>query len=122
MFLFSTLWFDYIWLMLIALLLFLFFGYFLFIYLCLGLEVTSVFNYKVFSRAGFDFSLRVRLDFKSLVFRSVVCCITFCVILFSNYYISPFQTPNTFIRLLVLFVGSILVLINTRDLFILMLG
>lgn len=61
-------------------------------------------------------------DIKSAVFRSLVLLISFCVIVFSSYYINDSRLTNPFLNLLILFVASMLIFINFRDLFMLILG
>lgn len=77
---------------------------------------------KLFEDNLIDLSLRFFCDQRSLIFRIVVCFITANVIIFSGYYMAEYIKPNLFLTLMLLFVISMLLLINIRDLFILILG
>lgn len=77
---------------------------------------------KILRAHNLDLNLRLLLDVKSCGFSFVVCLITSVVVVFSNYYIGEYYKGSVFMSLIRLFVLSILFLINTSDIFFLILG
>lgn len=86
----------------------------------LGISISLLFSVSEVSWWEFDFSLL--LTSSSVLFSSVVCLITFVVMLFSTMYIAQYVSSFVFSLLTILFVFSMLLVINIRDLPMLILG
>lgn len=87
------------------------------------LSVKSILlRFKMFTSPLITLDFSLFADFYSLLFSAVVCFITVNVLVFAKYYIGFSHKSSYFKLLIIIFVASILLLINTSDIFILILG
>lgn len=109
-----------LWLLIVSILLFFFLFSVLYLF---TIDISRItFSIKIFLNYSYDFSVCIFMDYTSLIFSIVVCFITFNVVFFSKYYIKVNHKVGYFILLMILFVVSMLLLINVSDIFILILG
>ena len=79
-------------------------------------------SFPLFSFWFIDLNVSFYFDFISCWFSTVVIFITIIIIVYSYFYMSPYSKTNYFLWLTILFVTSILLVINMSDLFFVMLG
>ncbi len=83
---------------------------------------TIYLSFNLFSLWNLDIRVSFYLDYISLWFRVVVLIIRSVIIVYSYFYIAPYTKSIYFLWLTNLFILSILIVVNIRNLFFLMLG
>nr|YP_009945366.1 NADH dehydrogenase subunit 5 [Epanerchodus koreanus]QOE55885.1 NADH dehydrogenase subunit 5 [Epanerchodus koreanus] len=85
---------------------------------------TSVFivEYMFFSFFGIDFSLLLLFDWMSLFFGGVVLLVSFCVVMYSIWYMYGDYEKNKFILLVLMFILSMIVVIFSPSMISILLG
>lgn len=83
---------------------------------------TVYLSFNIFSLWNVDINVSFYLDFISLWFTVVVLLIRRVVIVYSYFYMAPYTKSVYFLWLTNLFILSILIVINMRNLFFLILG
>ena len=83
---------------------------------------TLYFSFDMFSSWFLKLSVSFSFDMFSSWFRFIVSFISFVIMLYSFFYMSPYSKPTYFIWLTVFFVLSILIVINISNFFFLILG
>lgn len=96
---------------------------FLVISIYIRLTTTSFFvSIDMFSSWFIKIRVSVSIDMFSSWFRFVVTFISAIIMIYSFFYMSPYSKTNYFIWLTVFFVLSMLIVINIRDFFFIILG
>lgn len=80
------------------------------------------FSFNLFSFWFLDINVSFYFDLIRRWFSTTVLLITTVIIVYSYFYISPYSKTNYFLWLTILFVMSILIVINMSDIFFVMLG
>lgn len=77
---------------------------------------------NLFSVWNNDISVRFYLDYISVWFTTIILLISSVIIIYSYFYMAPYRKSVYFLWLTNLFIFSILIVVNIRNLFFLMLG
>lgn len=77
---------------------------------------------RMFSFWNNDMSVRFYLDYISSWFRTIILLISSVIIVYSYFYMAPYRKSVYFLWLTNLFIFSILIVVNIRNLFFLILG
>lgn len=80
------------------------------------------FSFNLFGFWFLDINVSFYIDIISRWFTTTVLLITTVIIVYSYFYISPYSKTNYFLWLTILFVLSMLVVINISDIFFVILG
>lgn len=86
------------------------------------LTTSYYFSLNLFSFWFLDINVSFYFDIMSSWFTTTVLLITTVIIVYSYFYISPYSKTNYFLWLTILFVLSMLIVINISDIFFVMLG
>lgn len=77
---------------------------------------------NLFSLWNNDMSVRFYFDFMSVWFTTVILLISSIIMVYSYFYMAPYRKSVYFLWLTNLFIFSMLMVVNIRNLFFLMLG
>lgn len=77
---------------------------------------------RMFSFWNNDMSVRFYLDYISSWFRTIILLISSVIIVYSYFYMAPYRKSVYFLWLTNLFIFSMLIVVNIRNLFFLILG
>lgn len=77
---------------------------------------------RMFSFWNNDISVRFYLDYISSWFRTIILLISSVIIVYSYFYMAPYRKSVYFLWLTNLFIFSMLIVVNIRNLFFLILG